>query len=164
MFEADYRGTTKHVDNQAYYARKLASGAPPLRPCGIVRSDRSAALDRMGVDAGPDLAARLAALANCDPFRTTSPRLSRLLVMATALSAFLHRVTGDQDVLLALPWGNRTGSFGRTCGLLMEQLFLKGHVESGETFATLGRSTRAELLAAMRHGKEVPPGNKCEAT
>ena len=124
-------------------------GGPEVVVLVLVRFDQRdehVALVRLRLDGGRDRAARLAARAVEEPFRTMSPRLSRLLVMATALSAYLYRVTGNREVLLGLPFANRPPQFARTCGLLMEQTLLRVEVAEGEAPAEGEPAVVRELL------------------
>jgi amino acid adenylation domain-containing protein len=150
--EADYRSSPKAKTDKAYWDSRVAGGAPPLRPYGIVRTDKSIVLDRVWVDADPALAERLLALSKCEAFRSMSPGFSRLLVIATALSALLYRITGNREVLIGAPFGNRRGKFRQTMGLLMEQLFLRIGIEQGDTFNSLAQRVREEMHSAVRHG------------
>ena len=49
--------------------------------------------------------------------------------MATALAAYLYRVTGNHEILLGVPFANRKPRFARTSGLLMEQGIIKPYEE-----------------------------------
>jgi amino acid adenylation domain-containing protein len=158
--ESQYRASPKGATDAAWWQRKLAAGVPPLRPYGLAHVDRSVGLARARLDGGRGRAARLAALAAEEPFRTMSPRLSRLLVMATALATYLYRVTGNREILLGVPFANRPPQFARTCGLLMEQTLLRIEVAEGETFETLARKVRAEAMESTRHGQACVSGEE----
>ncbi|MCI0569296.1 MAG: AMP-binding protein, partial [Myxococcaceae bacterium] len=151
--EARYRVSDRAAKDAAYWERKLAGGSPPIRPYGITRTDTSVALARERRELAVEHASRLASLALQAPFDTLTAPLSRFVVLATGVAAALYRVSGDREVLLGVPFGNRSGPFARTFGLLMEQLFLKVDIEEGDTFQTLATRVRAELLKALRHGQ-----------
>lgn len=149
--EAAYRASPRGAADVAYWQAKMASGSTPIRPYGIARTDASAALVRELREGGTVRGNALSSLATREPFRTMSDPLSRLLVLGTALGATLHRVTGNREIVLGVPAGNRPPRFARTCGLLMEQLFLRLEVEEGDTFVSLGARFRRETLEALRH-------------
>jgi amino acid adenylation domain-containing protein len=151
--EATYLRTQKARDDKAYWDKKLASSTAPLRPYGILRTDRSVALDRVWHDAGAELARTLEARAADAAFASWSGPLSRLVVLATATAAFMYRVTGNREVVLAVPFANRQPRFARTHGLLMQQLFLRIEVREGDTFASLAETVKAELVQSIRHGQ-----------
>ena len=151
--EAEYRESEQAARDREYWNRKLAPAAPPLRPYGVVRTDRSVAVERVACDPGTaERSRRFAARAQDDAFATASPAVSRLAVLATAWAALLHRVTGDRDVLLGVPVANRSAEFRNTCGLFMQQAFLRVTVDPGDTFAALGAKVLDDLWETLRHG------------
>ena len=150
--EAAYVASDRSAVDREYWERKVARGAPPFRPYGRVRSSRSIALVRERERAPEGLGARLQSLATTDPFRTFGAPLARMVVFATGLAALVHRITGNPDVVLGVPFANRPTRFAGTCGLLMQQVFLRLQVEEGETFSSLARKVRAETLESIRHG------------
>jgi amino acid adenylation domain-containing protein len=151
--EAAYRASPQAREDQAHWSRVLLAEAPPLRPYGLTRADRSAALTRCWLVGGPARAARLEAAAASEPFRLADPAASRLAVLATALAAFLHRVTGDRELLLGLPWPDRPAGQARAVGPLLGQLFLRVEVVPGEPLAALGARVRSALAEALRHAR-----------
>ena len=151
--EAAYRVSPEAGEDQAFWGRILGGGAPPLRPYGIVRTDRSVGIDRTWFRRGRDVAGRLATLAEQEPFRMPDPFHGRMIVMAAGLAAFLYRVTGNSEVLLGVPVANRSKECERTSGLLMEQLFLRFTLEPGDSFAMLAARIRESLREALTHGR-----------
>ena len=149
--EAEHRRSAKAKTDKAYWDSKVAGGAPPLRPYGLVRTETSIALDRVWVDADPALVRKLLESTKDEAFASKSHGFSRLLILTTALAALLYRTTGNREVLLASPFGNRRGPFKRTMGLLMEQIFLRIGIEEGDTLASLARRVREELHTALDH-------------
>lgn len=150
--EAEYRASADAALDRDYWRRKLAGGTPALRPYGVAHADRSVAVERIACrPAGAARARRLSAVAGADPFVTASAAASRVAVLATAWAAYLHRVTGNRDVVLGFPVANRRPAFRRTCGLFMEQAFLKVAVDPGDTFAALGAKVRDDLWETLRH-------------
>src|SRR5664280_661606 len=153
LAEAKYRESPKAQEDRTYWGGKLASQFPPLHPYGISRVDRSMARARVWHEYAHERTERLMSLAGADAFNTISAPLSRFLVLATALGAFLYRVTGNQEILLGVPTANRVPRFAQTYGLLMEQMFLNLTVENNDTFLTLARRARTETLNSLRHGQ-----------
>ena len=151
--EQAYRASPGAKADEAYWARLLEGGATPLRPYGLVRTDRSAALERVWCEASPELSAGLRALAGSEAFVALAPPLSRLLVLATGLVALLYRVSGSREILLGIPHTNRAPRFHRTCGLLMEQIFLKAEVQEGDTFVALAYRLREALFQGIGRGR-----------
>ncbi len=152
-FEAHYRASAGAELDRAYWERKVALGAPPLRPYGLRRTDPSVAAEVRWTDADPVRGGRLLELTRSEAFRSVNGPLSRMVVFATALAAFLHRITGNREVVLGAPVANRNPRFASTSGLLMEQVFLRILVEEEDTFETLARRVHSELLESLRHGQ-----------
>ena len=151
--EQAYRNSPQARDDQAFWESVLESGAPPLRPYGIARTDRSVGIERAWLHGGNVRAARLAAIADREPFQMPEAFHGRLLVLATALTAYLYRVTGSREILLGVPVANRSEAFSRTSGLLMEQLFLRATLEPLDSFAALARRLRTALTESLSHGR-----------
>ncbi|MCA9737285.1 MAG: amino acid adenylation domain-containing protein, partial [Gemmatimonadetes bacterium] len=117
---------------------------------------------RVRVPLGADRAEHLARLAASPPFRSLSPEQSRFLVVATVLTAWIHRVADTRDVALGTPWHNRiTPRQRETAGLFIELYPVRVHVEEGESFTSLARTLGASTLETLRHvvpGASAAPG------
>ncbi|MEV4443594.1 amino acid adenylation domain-containing protein, partial [Streptomyces sp. NPDC049577] len=82
--------------------------------------------------------------------RTTRTSWSALVVAATA--AYLHRVTGIEDVTLGIPVGARHGAAARNVpGMVSNELPLRVRVSPATTVADLLRQVSAELKDLLRH-------------
>ncbi len=152
-FEAAYRASPRAARAAAFWERKLAGGVPPLRYYGRVMRDRSLAVERSFVDCGVERTERLAQVAQSEAVALLGAGFSRLVALSTIIFAFLHRTTGNRELVLATPVANRSHPLAAACGLLMEQLFLKVEIEDNETFASLARKVRADLAASLAHGQ-----------
>lgn len=151
--EAKYRASPEARVDQEYWRSRLAAPPPPLRLYGKARTDPSPVLRSAWLTSDRDLAGALRSLADDLRFRSVSAPLSRLGVVATALAAFLYRASGQREILLGIPIANRNARFRRSCGLFMEQIFLRLEVEEGETYASLAGKVRRELVEGLRHGR-----------
>src|ERR1039458_3599225 len=81
---------------------------------------------------------------------SVGPAMSKLLTVASSLAAFMYRSTGNREILLGIPFANRSSHFTRTHGLIMEEFFVGAEIDDGETFSSL----RAKLQANMREARE----------
>jgi len=151
--EAEFHRSAAGQASQAYWAEKLAAPPPPVRLYGKARTERSLAQASAWTDVSAQTTERLRALASDPAFRSLTPAVSRLGIMATALAAFLYRASGQPELVIGTPVANRSGRFARTCGVFMEQIFLRLEVEPGETFTSLADKVRRELLDGLRHGR-----------
>jgi amino acid adenylation domain-containing protein len=150
--ETAYLASKDAAEDREYWERKLETSVPRLRPYGITREDRSIAVDRVRHDVGRPLAERLCARAREPAFASFGDQLARLTVVLSATAAFLQRIAGNREIVFAVPFANRTPRFARTCGLIMQQLFLRVRVEEGDTFASLAERIKTEFTDAVCHG------------
>ena len=151
--EAAYHRSPRAARGAEFWERKLAGGVPPLRYYGRTRRGRTVAVERTFLECGDERTRRLARVAESDGVQLLGPEFSRLVALSTAIFSFLHRTTGNRELVLATPLANRSHALASTCGLVMEQLFLKVEIEDHETFASLAAKVRADLAASLRHGQ-----------
>lgn len=151
--EHAYRTSAKAAKDSAYWTRKLAGGTPPLAFYGRPRESVSVESIRHWVDGGAERLRALEERSAHEPLHLINPAVSRLVAMATALFAFLHRVTGNRRLAIGTPVPNRSSRFLDACGLLMEQVFLVVDVDDGETFATLAEKVRHDVFQSFRHAQ-----------
>ena len=153
-FERSYRASARGEAASKFWERKLAGGVPPLRYYGRARHpEGSIGIDRVFLDCGPERTRRFAELAESAGIRLLGSEFSRLVASSTAVLAFVHRVTGNRELVLGTPIANRSHPLGSTCGLLMEQLFLKVEIDGQETFASLAAKVRSDLAGSLRYGQ-----------
>ena len=151
--ESTYRASARAEKDRTYWSDYLKDPPAPIELYGQPRVDPSIGLSRVWTDAGPALSHKLAATAESNAFACISPTLSRLVTIATGLVAFLSRACGSSEVLLGIPYGNRSRRFQGTYGLIMEQTFVRAQVEAGESYASLAKRIKHELLNGIRHGR-----------
>lgn len=106
---------------------------------------------------------RLRRLAAQPGFLALTPEISIFVVFATALCAWLHRVTGRLDVGFDAPAHNRpTRSAKRCLGLFIEMFPFAVELEESDTFRAVGHKCLAEAQDFLRHalpGASVPSGS-----
>jgi amino acid adenylation domain-containing protein len=141
------------AEDRAGSTAERAESTPPLHPYGLIPSDPVLTTARLWESAGPARTDRIRALAESDRFRGTIASGGEAIVLATAWAAFLHRVTGNRELLLALPL-----SMGQPAG----EIHLPIVLEERDTFAALAERIRAEAQAAWREGRtaEAPRPNR----
>jgi amino acid adenylation domain-containing protein len=152
-YEAAYRASPKYARDTRYWADKIGKGTPPLRYYGWESSRTGVAFERVWHDAGEARKARFEAILKGPSFQLLTPSLSRLAVLSTLLFAFVHRVTEARELFIATPLENRTGRFQNTSGLLMEETFLKAEIDEGETFTSLFKKVKRDLMQSVLHGQ-----------
>jgi amino acid adenylation domain-containing protein len=151
--EAAYQGSPRAAKAATFWDRKLAGGVPPLAYYGRLRKGRTLAVERVPVHCGVERTLRLARVAESEGVKLLGPEFSRLVALTTVMFAFLHRTTGNRELVIGTPIANRSHALAAACGLVMEQLFLKVEVEDNETFGSLARKVRADLGASLMNGQ-----------
>lgn len=74
------------------------------------------------------------------------------VVLLAAFEALLHRVSGQDRVLISFPVAGRTESrFAKTAGYFVNQLAVAAHISAQMTFRELVAQTRGKVLAALEH-------------
>ncbi|MFJ4714077.1 MupA/Atu3671 family FMN-dependent luciferase-like monooxygenase [Streptomyces sp. NPDC088785] len=81
-----------------------------------------------------------------------SVRQTPFAVAAAALGVHLARLSGQRDVLLAVPYANRAGTAGDSLvAMVSTSVMVRVRIDPGDTFTDLVARTGAEALAAMAH-------------
>jgi amino acid adenylation domain-containing protein len=151
--EATYQESPRAAKAETFWKAKLGAGVPPLRFYGRAQSRRTLAVERVPFACGLGRTQQLDRVAGDEAIRFLSPEFSQLVALSTVIFAFLYRTTGNRELVIATPIANRSHPLAATCGLVMEQLFLKVEIEDNETFSSLARKVRTDLAASLRHGQ-----------
>ena len=153
------RGSSRLTRALAYWDAATVTRGPELY--GDARSG-SGRTRRVRVRLSAERTAALRVAAATAPFRALTAEQSHFHVFATALTAWLHRVSDSPAVAIGTPWHNRsTASFRETAGLFIELFPLRATIKEGETFASLGSTVAARTLEIIRHvvpGASASPG------
>ena len=144
--EVAYQASPRAAKAAKFWETKARRAA--YRPCATTVA--RAADDRWPWSACPfgsaiERTLRLARVAESEAIQLLGPEFSRLVALSTVIFAFLYRTTGNRELVLGTPIANRSHPLAATCGLVMEQLFLKVEIEDNETFASLARKVRTDL-------------------
>ncbi|MEV4949601.1 amino acid adenylation domain-containing protein [Streptomyces sp. NPDC053755] len=148
LVQADtaYRGSERYDRDRAYWRETTAGRPEPVR---LV--ERAAAPMRRRVRRTTQLAPEAAAALRAGA--TAAGRsLSRLLIAASA--AYLHRATGEQDLVLGLPVTTRQDpGTQRTPGMVSNILPLRLTVRPDMTGTRLLETVREAVSEAVAHGR-----------
>ncbi len=132
----------KRIDAAFQASAPTADGQTPIHqaqtlPYGATRG-RTPWSTRVSIDPEKAHIKGFLALAEIGKFRLFTPDLTRLALFLTAYVAFLHRVTGDERVVIGIPSHNRLSAADReTMGLFVEVLPLSVGVSGGDNFESL---------------------------
>ncbi|QMU70592.1 non-ribosomal peptide synthase/polyketide synthase [Streptacidiphilus sp. P02-A3a] len=139
-----YRASEQFAADRAYWAERLTG-----RPEPVTLSGRTAPASHTPIRHATDLSA-----ATAQQLRATARRLrTSLPVLMTAASAlYLNRMTGAEDILLALPVTGRATRLQRsTTGMLANILPIRLALRPETGLTDLVRQTSSTMREALRH-------------
>ncbi len=134
----DYLSHERGVREAAESRGSLNGVLAPPALYGERTSTTATGNDRIAVELDARRSAALAGLSRTPGIQALTPDLTYFQVFATALFAFVHRVSGQTSITIGAPVHNRsTAIFRRTPGLLMEVYPLSINVDEADSFASL---------------------------
>ncbi|MGN9762080.1 amino acid adenylation domain-containing protein, partial [Streptomyces sp. SD31] len=144
--EETYRASARHAKDRAYWTELFADVPEPVsltgRSSGLVLAPTVASLAL-----GPERTGVLERAAEA-----TGSAWARVVI--AGVGAFLHRVTGAQDIVLSVPVTGRYGANARTTpGMVSNRLPLRLTVRPGQTFAQLIETVSDALRGLMAHSR-----------
>ncbi|MEV0375070.1 amino acid adenylation domain-containing protein [Streptomyces sp. NPDC050636] len=148
LVDADqaYRASEQHKSDRAYWLDRMAGRPEPVRLVERAPSPMTRRL-RRSTQLSPQDTVRLHAAAESAGVRT-----SRLLLAAVA--AYLHRVSGEQDLVLGLPIAARQDEVSAVVpGMVSNIVPLRVTVRPGTTGADLVADVRHAVAEAVDHGR-----------
>ncbi|MFF8841868.1 amino acid adenylation domain-containing protein [Streptomyces sp. NPDC015127] len=144
--DRSYRESEQYQEDRAYWLNRLADRPEPVRLVERAQAPMTRRVRRTA-ELSPEDTARLRVAAT-----GAGVRLSRLLVAAVA--AYLHRVTGEQDLVLGLPVTARQDAASTDVpGMVSNVLPLRVSVRGGMTGSELVDAVRSEVAGAVEHGR-----------
>ncbi|MGP3980107.1 amino acid adenylation domain-containing protein [Streptomyces sp. KR80] len=141
-----YRDSEQCRTDRAYWLSRLADRPEPVRL--VERSETPMVRrERRTAELSPERTARLRVAGD-----GAGIGLSRLLVAAVA--AYLHRVTGEPELVLGLPVTARADAgWGDVPGMVSNVLPLRVAVRGDMTSAEVAHAVRREIAEAVAHGR-----------
>ncbi|MDQ1006742.1 amino acid adenylation domain-containing protein/non-ribosomal peptide synthase protein (TIGR01720 family) [Streptomyces sp. V4I23] len=148
--DAAYRVSAEHGEDRAYWLRRLGDRPEPVR---LV--ERSSGMTKRRLRRTAELAAPAVAQLR-DAAATAGVQLSRILLSAVA--AYLHRTTGEQDLVLGLPVTTRQDPAtrhipGMVSNILPLRLTVRPDMTGVQLVAAVGTAV-AETVTHSRHRAE----------
>ncbi|MER5774144.1 amino acid adenylation domain-containing protein [Streptomyces sp. NPDC002039] len=142
--DAAYKSSPQYAQDRRYWMDRLAERPEPVRLADRPSLPPTARLVHTAVLPG-DTEARLR-----DVARDSGVRMSAVLIAATA--AYLHRMTGERQVVLGLPLSTRTDAELRTVpAMAVNSLPLCLEVHPRTTVLELARQAAEEVGQVLRH-------------
>ncbi|MFG2310939.1 amino acid adenylation domain-containing protein [Streptomyces sp. NPDC048566] len=142
--EAAYLASERHDRDRAHWAARLAGLPEPARLTRRTAPPRSPFLRRTAELDAPDVDALSAAATRLDVTRTD--------LLTAAVAAYLHRMTGENDLVLGMAAMSRLGSAAlRAPGTASDVLPLRVAAQPGTTVHDFTRMVADEVAALRRH-------------
>ena len=142
--EAAYLASERHDRDRAHWAARLAGLPEPARLTRRTAPPRSPFLRRTAELDAPDADALSAAATRLDVTRTD--------LLTAAVAAYLHRMTGENDLVLGMAAMSRLGSAAlRAPGTASDVLPLRVAAQPGTTVDDFTRMVADEVAALRRH-------------
>jgi len=152
--EAAYEASPRHRRAESYWSRQRPDDGDPPSYYGAVRGKKTTAADRLSVTLDPQRAERLRALAGQEKGGDSAGSAALFTLVASALLAFLHRISDRRELALGIPVHNRrSAAFKKTIGLLLQVCPLRISLAADETFASLKDKVAAILREIVRYGQ-----------
>ncbi|MFD7325292.1 amino acid adenylation domain-containing protein [Streptomyces sp. NPDC059875] len=148
LVDADlaYRASERHQEDRAYWLTRMADRPEPVRLVERAPVPMTRRLRRTS-----ELTAARTQRLN-EAAERAGTRASRLLIAAVA--AYLHRVSGEQDLVLGLPIPARQDAVaGDIPGMVSNIVPLRLSVRPGTTGTALLADVRTAIGAAVAHGR-----------
>jgi hypothetical protein len=162
-YEREYRQSQRYRVTASYWKQRLAEKTEALCFYGRRGAVRTRPLVRMSTQLGVARTGRIKRLAARPDIGGRSENAGLFNLMAAAVLAYVHRITGSRRPFLGTAIHNRpSNAFRDTIGFFMEVLPLRLDVDERDTFLSLVKKVRAEALETFPHSYAIAnaPQNK----
>ncbi len=156
--ETTYRSSWKCEKAKCYWNDKLRKTIDPIyfygRTAPMQKISRFVRIHRA---LSSERSAKLRARAAQPNIAALTPHLTMFHIFGAILLAYLHRISGNQELSIGTPIHNRSSKVMLdTVGLLMDVAPLYVNIEAGATFVSLIRQLRDESFSALRYSRYAP--------
>jgi len=150
------RQTAAYQRSREYWQRQLAGECAPIEFYGKSRPVHSVKSESAILDVGAARTHSIISLANDLEVAALSPQLARFALFASALFAYLYRISGHRVISIGMPVLNRsTRTDAETIGLFMHVLPLRVALSERETFESLLKKVTGAVLEAIQHQRYI---------
>ncbi|MGH1491268.1 MAG: amino acid adenylation domain-containing protein [Acidimicrobiales bacterium] len=152
--EVDDIGSKGHKRALAYWSENLVEQSEPISFYGHRPEDLGTETIRVAAEIDGERATRLAGFLKDPKIAALSPELTALRFFHTVLFAYLHRVSGNERVVVGTPFHNRAKrQTKQTIGLFMNLFPVSATIEDNETMTDLAAKVGAEIFDGMQHAR-----------
>ncbi|MEJ2137210.1 MAG: amino acid adenylation domain-containing protein, partial [Desulfofustis sp.] len=156
------RNNPEGIQAAQYWAEKFSHQRNGLELYGQRADPATTSTSRISCDIGRERSAKLRELAGKAPLKSISRDLSLFYLFTALLFTYIHRISGQDDLVIGSPSHNRSKlSDKQTLGLFIELFPLQLRINSGDTFRSLIDSVIPEANQLLRNAlpgasSEVP--------
>ncbi|RZW12810.1 MAG: hypothetical protein EX260_12140, partial [Desulfobulbaceae bacterium] len=156
------RKNPEGIQATQYWAEKFTHQRNELELYGHRTDPATTETSRISCEIGRERSAKLRELAGKAPLKSISQDLSLFYLFCTLLFAYIHRVSGQDDLVIGSPSHSRSKpSDKQTLGLFIELFPLQLSINPGDTFRTLIDAVIPEVNQLLRYAlpgasSEVP--------
>lgn len=155
-YERANRESSAFQKANAYWQDRVATPSEPLVFYESAVPKRTARTERIVYDLGLERSQKLKTIAGEKDVQGFSLDLTLFNIFVMIVNAFVHRVSGSQDIVIGTPFHNRpTAAFKDTVGLFIEIGPQRVTVTEEDTFISLLRIVNRETMTGLRF---VQPG------
>ncbi len=159
LLEADqaYRGSADFRADHLYWRQKMARATGPVLLYGSAGNGFPSRSRRVEVELDRRLARGLVQLAGQPDSDGENPTIRLFNLLLTAYAAYLYRASGQEELMIGVPYLNRPGNFRQVPGLTKGVVPLLVSIGEADSFRDLFRALRAESAGAARHSRYPVP-------
>jgi non-ribosomal peptide synthetase component F len=148
--ERMFRETAAFARTEKYWADKMVAPPRPLTFYDAAPGKPTHRTERVVCDLGAERTAQLKAIATEKGIQTLNLELSLYNLFVTLFTAYLHRLGGNNSLILGSPFHNRpTPAFKETIGVFIEVCPLRLDVSEADTFITLHQKVMRETMNVL---------------
>jgi amino acid adenylation domain-containing protein len=151
--EKRLREASSRAQVQTHWEQKIDGLPAPSKLYGLETTAGSNS-ERNHVDLGLERSEKLRALTLEQDLRAWTQDLALFNLFATVLMAYLHRVSGQENLAIGTPAHNRIKPiYKETSGLFIELFPINIEVKKGESFATLFQKVQNEAFDFLKYAQ-----------
>lgn len=151
-FERNYRTSPEYQKAEAYWDEKLSRKLEPLILYGRTPVKKTTNVRRVFYTIRAERADNLRKIAAREDVFNKTLNVTMFNIFASALLAYLHRISLETHLSLGTPFHNRRlESFKKTIGLFMEVLPLRVTIEERDSFLSLIKKISADATETLKH-------------
>jgi amino acid adenylation domain-containing protein len=150
-FDRSGHNTERYRKAEAYWDEKLSQNCDPILFFKKSGAKQTTQLNRATYKLEDARTQRMKELARQEGVFSRTLDFTLLNIYLTILFAYLYRISGNRVIAIGCPYHNRRAPFKETIGEMMEVIVVQVAVDDNESFLSLFKKVREDLLKSLRH-------------